>query len=203
MRHESVQAKGTQHTEEAQPHDPLPTWPQILDTGLCLRLAGSRGRMGASLQWPQGDTALGPCPPGALRETQHQGNPGHPPAQAWLLEQLNPGACLNLASGVHGPAKPEPREVVLCSLWLSSQASCPPPSQSLICTLTPEKEAKSWNSSRECEEKQSFQLGKPSQGKTTGPPSGLSQRISRPLHTWFPGVRSTELRVTKAKGANG
>lgn len=195
MRHGSVQAKGTQHTEEAQPHRLLPTWPQLLDTGLCFRLAGSRGRTGASLKWPQGDTALGPCPLGALRETQHQGNPGHPPAQAWLLEQLNPGACLNLASVVHGPAKSEPRQVILCSLWLSSQASCPPPSQSLICTLTPEIEAKSWKYSRECE-KQSFQLGKPSQGKTTGPLSG-------PLHTWFPGVRSTELRVTKAKGATG
>ena len=61
-------ARGTQHTEEAQPHDPLPAWPQLLDTSLRLYLAGSWGRTGAPPAAASGGHSPRSLPTWALRK---------------------------------------------------------------------------------------------------------------------------------------
>ena len=99
--------------------------------------------------------SLGPCPLRALRKTDaklligvdEQGpgsllplSPGHPPPQARLLGQLNPGACLNLASfSVALPGLSQDRWSFAASDYFLKHPHCL--AQSLICALTPEKES--------------------------------------------------------------
>lgn len=124
---------------------------------------------------------------------------GPVPAQAQLLEHLNPGARLHLASAVHGPVQPEPRQVVLCSLWPSSQAPYPPPcSISYVCG----KKQRAGNIAENVRRSKASNGGSQVRAKKQGHSLGSHRQFQGFFTPSSWGVRSTETRGSKAKGAN-